>query len=685
MNRIARLILYCAASVALIASAAPAVAASLTTYTSETAFLSALGNPHTLETFDGYDSGTPINDQIPGTYFTGPGEGFTGIQTFASAGAVSPSNILTGGAPIEPAAGVAQDIHLYLSPSVSGAGFYLTGLNSLATAVTVRFDFYDESSQDVLVADSDENQNTAEFIGGISDTPITSVHIISGLFTDGNLYDEFGKDNLFLPGEQEVNDTTPPICSGTPSTIGGVRGIDGKGDDSGEGESGIDTVVLEAGAVNVSFSLDPEFTSGDGTAHFRVEPTNTSMNGHGTVLVTDLGGNTCTLPVTFSALPPGPTEALPICSSDGVLLSVSNPLVSPGGQAVCSAALPSFNDPVFPPGYEPSPETDPSPCTVMTILSPISGPTQMVYKKDGTFDPKLRLLFSRFNGSIFPPFSDITQSVEPIATITPDPTSVKGTGTWTQVKVTCATLSEVCNGLDDDGDGLIDEGLPVGGPPVDADGDGALLCAATPEAADCNDQIASIHPGAIETCNGMDDNCNGTIDEGHPTGGDDCGVAGLLGVCAAGKTSCADGPLVCKQVAQPTQEVCDGKDNNCDGAIDNGFVLSYRQPINADGSSIFKRGSTIPVKFALSNCSGAPINTAVAHIQLFLYQMGVVGSEVEDVTASGQANTDGLYRLSGDGQYIYNLSTRLLASKVSYVIRTTLDDGSHYDVVISLK
>jgi hypothetical protein len=44
---------------------------------------------------------------------------------------------------------------------------------------------------------------------------------------------------------------------------------------------------------------------------------------------------------------------------------------------------------------------------------------------------------------------------------------------------------------------------------ADADGDGVLWCD------DCRDDLASVHPGAREICgNGIDDNCNGVVDEG---------------------------------------------------------------------------------------------------------------------------------------------------------------------------
>ncbi len=185
-----------------------------------------------------------------------------------------------------------------------------------------------------------------------------------------------------------------------------------------------------------------------------------------------------------------------------------------------------------------------------------------------------------------------------------------------------APAAERCNLADDDCDGRVDEGLNLGAPCVGGRGacaregvrrcgpDGEVVCDAVPG------------PPGVETCDGRDEDCDGRADEGFgigercevgvgacraagllacdPGGGtrcdgipgqpevevcdgddDDCDgttderIGGLGpcqadadGVCAAGRQACEGGALVCAVVVEPGVEVCNGVDDDCDGAAD---------------------------------------------------------------------------------------------------------------------
>jgi hypothetical protein len=98
--------------------------------------------------------------------------------------------------------------------------------------------------------------------------------------------------------------------------------------------------------------------------------------------------------------------------------------------------------------------------------------------------------------------------------------------------------------------------------PGDADADGTSICAG-----DCHDADPAIHPGAGELCNALDDDCDGLIDEQDGT----C-ATGLLGVCAVGLTECSQSPA-CQPIQRSTRDYCgDGVDNDCNGVADDNCV-----------------------------------------------------------------------------------------------------------------
>ena len=125
---------------------------------------------------------------------------------------------------------------------------------------------------------------------------------------------------------------------------------------------------------------------------------------------------------------------------------------------------------------------------------------------------------------------------------------------------------EICNGKDDNCNGQVDEWNPGGGEFCKTVKQG--VCASGKVV--CQNSIltcvSNLQP-TNEACNGLDDNCNGQTDEGNPGGGGSC-QTGKQGVCASGKWVCQNSALTCAQNTQPASELCNNLDDNCDGQTD---------------------------------------------------------------------------------------------------------------------
>ncbi|MDB4962799.1 MAG: hypothetical protein JWP01_2798 [Myxococcales bacterium] len=165
------------------------------------------------------------------------------------------------------------------------------------------------------------------------------------------------------------------------------------------------------------------------------------------------------------------------------------------------------------------------------------------------------------------------------------------------------SATELCNGTDDDCDGTVDENLTSLTWYADGDGDGAgapgtavvscdMPLGHVATALDCNDANDTVHPGASELCNAVDDDCDATFDEGAP------GTFWYLdldhdgyGAPGAGVMSCgapadrAGNDLDCNDAddgAHPgAAETCGTVDRNCDGVV---------QPCCGDGFANLEAG-----------------------------------------------------------------------------------------------
>lgn len=84
---------------------------------------------------------------------------------------------------------------------------------------------------------------------------------------------------------------------------------------------------------------------------------------------------------------------------------------------------------------------------------------------------------------------------------------------------------EICgNAVDEDCDGVLNNGCGGGNPCVDGDSDGFCASGTGSPPYDCVDNDANVHPGASEICDGKDNNCNGAIDDGLNCGGGNGGA-----------------------------------------------------------------------------------------------------------------------------------------------------------------
>lgn len=107
------------------------------------------------------------------------------------------------------------------------------------------------------------------------------------------------------------------------------------------------------------------------------------------------------------------------------------------------------------------------------------------------------------------------------------------------------------------------------------------------------------------------------------------------------------------------------------GAVTVGYAYSgLLQPVNADGSSRFKLGSTVPVKFQLLDANGVPQNDGSGTYTIKLTKLDSTPSgDVNETAVTSSGDTGTAFRWDATGpQYIYNLSTKALSEGTFKVV-----------------
>jgi hypothetical protein len=196
---------------------------------------------------------------------------------------------------------------------------------------------------------------------------------------------------------------------------------------------------------------------------------------------------------------------------------------------------------------------------------------------------------------------------------------------------------EICDNIDQNCDGMVDEGV-TSEFYADEDGDGfgdfsetIEACAApsgfVEDNTDCNDADPRVNPGSAEVCDGLDNDCDGTVDN-------DDAVDALIwypdidtdgyGNFAFPRSAClqpsgfvndsTDCDDLNSTVYPGAEEICDGVDQDCDGALDNGVTTEFYADEDGDGFGDFNEtieACTAPSGFVedATDCNDAEANS----------------------------------------------------------------------------
>ena len=238
--------------------------------------------------------------------------------------------------------------------------------------------------------------------------------------------------------------------------------------------------------------------------------------------------------------------------------------------------------------------------------------------------------------------------------------------------------TETCDGVDQDCDGVADDGaIDMGVWYTDADADGygdatssTTACSqpsgTSADATDCDDANAAAHPGAPETCDGVDQDCDGVADDGAIDMGvwytdadaDGYGDATSSTIAcsqpsgtSADATDCDDGDAT---IHPGAVELCSGVDEDCDGVVDAAGTVTHYDPSGvatsldasfASGTSSRAVSVSLASDGAVLFCEG----TYYAHLEVTASDLTIQGYYGASATTLSGDNTATVITLGGSG------------------------------------
>ncbi len=188
---------------------------------------------------------------------------------------------------------------------------------------------------------------------------------------------------------------------------------------------------------------------------------------------------------------------------------------------------------------------------------------------------------------------------------------------------------ETCDGIDNDCDGTVDDapagvGTQCGQTNVGPCEYGTNQC--QNGALVC---VGAVNP-ATETCNNVDDNCNGVVDDNPSDAGGTCGQSNTF-PCSFGTKQCQSGSIVCVGAVNPGTETCNGVDDNCDGMIDSANGQPPSDSVGACNVPVPPpAGATSPCMAGAKACTAGVVQC-----------VGSVGPTGPNDTCGVDANCDG--------------------------------------------